>query len=301
MDPREYDQLVEDLKNFFANLGPDTDPAAVEEALGDSAEGASPEEFTAAVRQALIESGADPALADQVIDQLEAQPGWGEESPVEGLTVVVNNNQIVNEIDQSLHVDGEVHGDVVQGATSNVANATAEGAIAGDEVAHNQVQTGDGQQVGGDSGVQNQGDNSGQQAGGSATADNVTSGDNNTVGSDEASGIGDGHTSLDGVSVNDSSLAFGSGSATAQADDTENFTSNESYDEHTSDSYNTELSDDDSQYQETSINAGHEGYEEPVYEDDYKGDDYHEHDAYDEHDDDGGNYVEQDAHIIDAG
>ena len=250
------------------------------------------------IKTALEGVAEDPDAAadgyDAAGDDIDAKLDY-----IQGL---IDNNQINNNVDQSQHVDAyEVHGDVVSDNDSNVANATGEGSIAGDEVYGNQVQTGDGQQVGGDSGVQNQGDNSGQQAGGSATADNVTSGDNNTVGSDEASGIGDGHTSLDGVSVNDSSLAFGSGSATAQADDTENFTSNESYDEHTSDSYNTELSDDDSQYQETSINAGHEGYEEPVYEDDYKGDDYHEHDAYDEHDDDGGNYVEQDAHIIDAG
>ena len=294
MDPREYDQLVEDLKNFFANLGPDTDPAAVEEALGDSAEGASPEEFTAAVRQALIESGADPALADQVIDQLEAQPGWGEESPVEGLTVVVNNNQIVNEIDQSLHVDGEVHGDVVQGATSNVANATAEGAIAGDEVADNQVQTGDGQQVGGNSGLQNQGDNSGQQAGGNADADNVTSGDNNTVASGEASEVGAGQVSQDFATVNDSAQAFGSGSVDHTANDTEDSHYTESYSESAEGSYNENFEDNDTQTQVAETHDG--GYEyEPAYDsaDDYKGDDYHEHDGHDSYD------VDVDDHSID--
>ncbi|MEZ5411849.1 MAG: hypothetical protein R2761_27695 [Acidimicrobiales bacterium] len=306
MDPREYDQLVQELKDFFANLGPDTDAAAVEEALGDSADGASPEEFTAAVRQALIESGADPALADQVIDQLEAQPGWGEGSPVEGLTVVVNNNQIVNEIDQSLHVDGEVHGDVIQQNTSNVANATATGAIAGDEVGHNQVQTGDGQQVGGDSGVQNQGDNSGQQAGGNADADNVTSGDNNTVGSGEASQIGQGQVSQDYATVNDSAQAFGSGSVDNTANDTSDSHYSESYNASADHSFNDSYEDNDTQ---TQVAETHDhGYEyEPDFEsgDDYKGGDYHEHDGYDDHGHDSydvdvdDHSIDQDAGILD--
>ncbi len=283
MDPREYDQLVDDLKDFFSNLGPETDPAAVEEALGDSAEGASPEEFTAAVRQALIESGADPAVADQVIDQLEAQPGWGEVPPTDTFQIVVNNNQIVNEIDQSLHVDGEVHGDIVQQNTSNVANATAEGAIAGDEVADNQVQTGDGQQVGGNSGVQNQGDNSGQQAGGNADADNVTSGDNNTVASGEASDVGQGQVSQDYATLNDSAQAFGSGSVDNTATDTSDSHYTESYSETAEDSFNESLQDNDTQTQVAETHDG--GFEyEPALEggDDYKGGDYHEQDSYDE-------------------
>ncbi len=283
MDPEKYDELVEKLKELWAGLGPETTPEAVEEALGDSAEGATPDEFAAALREALIESGLTEPQADGVIDQLEAQPGWGSVDPADTFQIVVNNN--ITKVDQSLNVAGDVHGNVVNQNTSNVANANGEGSIAGDEVAHNQVQTGDGQQVGGDSGVQNQGDNSGQQAGGSATAENVTSGDGNNVASGEASGVGDGHSTLDGVSVNDSAVAFGDGDATNQAPDTSTYTSDDSYEENTSNSFNSELRDNDSQYQSTSINSGHEEYDKPYEHEEYEGDDYHAPDTYDEHDD----------------
>ena len=234
-----------------------------------------------------------------MIDQLESQPGWGQESPVEGLTVVVNNNQIVNEIDQSLHVDGEVHGDIIQQNSSNVANATGEGAVAGEYVEDNQIQTGDGQQVGGDSGVQNQGDNSGQQAGGNADADNITTGNENTVGSGEASHIGQGQETLEDVSFNDSSAAFGSGYAQNTSNDTEDSHDSESYSDTTDGSYNSEYSDDDTQTQTVEVHGyEEEGYEPPHEGEDHKG--YSDHDDYDDHHGPEGYEVEQDQAIIDA-
>jgi len=234
-----------------------------------------------------------PAEAhDEIADGYDAAPD-GIEGKLDYIQGLIENNQIANNVDQSQHVSGEVHRDVVSDNDSNVANATAEGAIAGDEVYDNQVQTGDGQQVGGDSGVQNQGDNSGQIAGDDAYADNVTSGDNNTVASDWASGVGEGQVSQDGAYINDSAQAFGEGSVTNEA--------NDSYDSHdtytatatATDSFNTDLQDNDTQ---TQIAETHDGGYEPTFEhDDYKGDDYDGHD----HDHDGHFDVDIDDHSID--
>ena len=232
---------------------------------------------------------------DEVADGYDSLPEHTPESQLDYIKGLIDNNQIANNVDQSSHVDAyEVHGDVVSDNDSNVANATGVGSIAGEEVYGNQVQTGDGQQVGGDSGVQNQGDNSGQQAGYDAHADNITTGDSNTVGSDYASGVGQGQISLDHVDANDSALAFGDGYSTNQADDL-----SDSHDSFTAtatatDSGNSYTSDDDSQTQTVDIHG--EGYEEyaPTFEhDDYEGGDYHE-DGPDHH----GIEVEQEQTLV---
>ncbi len=300
----EVARLKELFEEYFGSWETGQPAPPLPEELTEAAEDVSPEDFTAALREALIAEGLTEAQADEVIDAVEAEEGWGSVSPTDTFEIVVNNN--VTNIDQSIHAD-QVHGNLVQQNTSTVANATGEGSVAGDEVAGNQVQTGDGQQVGGDSGVQNQGDNSGQQAGANAHADNVTSGSNNEVASDEASGVGDGHTTLSDVTTDDSSLAFGTGSATTDAANTTNLTHTESFDDHTSDSYNTELSDDDSQYNSTSINTEPDVYEEPVYagpgtEDaEGKGHGYHEKDDYDPHDGYEDDYdVDQSNSIVDV-
>ena len=230
---------------------------------------------------------------DAVADGYDAA-GDDIDSKLQYIQGLADNNQIINDVDQSAHVDGTVHGDVYDESDSNVANATGEGSIAGEEVYGNQVQTGDGQQVGGDSGVQNQGDNSGQQAGYDATADNVTSGDNNTVGSGWSSGVGDGHTSLENVDVNDSALSFGEGDATTHADD--NYTENLNYETNidTNDSGNFYESDDDSQVQTVTIND--DNYDGSYGEPEYKGDDY---DGHDEHHFGDDNEVHQHAEIDD--
>ena len=233
---------------------------------------------------------------DAVADGYDAA-GDDIDSKLQYIQGLADNNQIINDVDQSAHVDGTVHGDVYDESDSNVANATGEGSIAGEEVYGNQVQTGDGQQVGGDSGVQNQGDNSGQQAGYDAHADNVTSGDNNTVASDWASRVGEGQVSQDGAYIDDSAQAFGEGSVTHEA--------NDSYDSHdtfsetatATDSFNTNLEDNDTQTQvaETHDHSYGETEYEPSYEsDDYKGDDH-----YDSHDHDGHFDVDVDDHSID--
>jgi hypothetical protein len=231
---------------------------------------------------------------DAVTDGYDAAPD-DFEAKLDYIQGLIDNNQIATNVDQSQHVDAtEVHGDVVSDNDSNVANATAEGSIAGDEVYGNQTQTGDGQQVGGDSGVQNQGDNSGQQAGYDAHADNVTSGDNNTVGSDWASNVGQGQVSQDGAYIDDSAQAFGEGSVTNDA--TDSYDSHDTFTETATatDSFNSEYQDNDTQ---TQIAETHDGsFGEPEYEPDYKGDDHYE--SHDEHDGDRFD-VDIDDHSID--
>ncbi|MDH4077478.1 MAG: hypothetical protein OEW29_16230 [Acidimicrobiia bacterium] len=236
---------------------------------------------------------------DAVADGYDAAPD-GIEGKLDYIQGLIDNNQIANNVDQSQHVDAyEVHGDVVSDNDSNVANATGVGSIAGEDVYGNQSQTGDGQQVGGDSGVQNQGDNSGQQAGYDAHADNVTSGDNNTVGSDWASRVGQGQVSQDGAYIDDSAQAFGEGSVTNEANDS--YDSHDTYTETATatDSFNSEYQDNDTQTQiaETHDGAYGETDYEPTFEhDDYKGDDHH----YESHEHDGGHFdVDIDDHSID--
>jgi hypothetical protein len=286
----QYQALVDALERILSNPGNYADPAALQAALGGEGalEGISQDEFMRAVDEALTAEGVPQDVRDQVISKLEAQPDF---DPYGNVEIVINEPDVNNYVDQSLDIYGEVHGDVYQANTSNVANATGEGAIAGEEVYGNQVQTGDGQQVGGDSGVQNQGDNSGQQAGGNATADNVTTGDGNTVGSGAASRIGAEQVSQDYASIDDSSQAFGEGAADNTSTDTYDSHDQVSYEERADGSFNYLDSDDDTNTQTQTIETGYG-------DDDYKGDDYKvDHDDYDV-EDHGGDDYDQDAEIV---
>jgi hypothetical protein len=310
------EQTIEKLSDLRAYIESiiSGDPAEAAQALDHPAAlaGVTPDQYTTVLQQVLTDHGVPAEAQGHIIDQLHADADYSPQGLIQNLNIVVNDSDVTNNVDQSVHVDGEVHGDVVQEGNSNVANATAEGAIAGDHVSGNQVQTGDGQQVGHDSGVQNQGDNSGQLAGHDATADNVTSGDNNTVASDEASRVGADQVSQDHASLDDSAQAFGHGSVDNTANDS--YDSHDSYSESATatDSFNThaDYNDNDTNTQhlnyeedDHSIPTGHE-YEPSVDHEDYKSDDHHDsyehessdHDGYD-HD---GGFEHQAADIIDS-
>ncbi len=164
-------------------------------------------------------------MREQVYEQLDAEGAYNPAGYIENLTIVVEDNDISNHIDNSVEVGdyAEVHGGITQENETNVSTAAGDGAIAGRDQ-EGQFQTGDGVQVGDEnSGLVNQGDNSGQQAGGNAMADDVTSGDGNFVNEGE---------------VSENAIAFGGGSADNQADDVEDYSTNDSG--NTSDSYNTD-------------------------------------------------------------
>jgi hypothetical protein len=156
-------------------------------------------------------------MREQVYQQLDAEGEYTPAGYIKNLTVIVEDEDIYNDIDNSLTVEhgAEVHGDITQQNTTNVANATGEDSIAGRDQ-EGQFQTGDGVQVGDyNDGVVNQGDNSGQQAGDYATADDITT--------------GDGNFNNEGT-IEDSAIAFGGGAA--------NNTANDVYDASTNDSFN---------------------------------------------------------------
>jgi hypothetical protein len=292
---------LNDLKAYIESVLFSDDPAAAEAALEQGAsvlEGVEADEYRGALEQVLAEHDVAPETQGQILDQVDASDDYSVDGIRQQLNLIYNDQDLTNTVDQSLDSHGEIHGDVVQENDSNVANATGEGSIAGQYVEGNQSQTGDGQQVGGDSGVQNQGNNSGQQAGYDATADNVTTGNNNTVGSDNANRVGAGQVSQDGAYIDNSAQAFGEGAATN--------TSTDSYDSHDSfsesatatDSFNEFDNDTNTQTQSIEDNSGHGATEyEPIFEDGYKSD---EHDDYkvDEHHH--GDDYDQDASIVEV-
>ncbi len=165
---------------------------------------------------------------EQTYEQLDAEGDYSPQGIQNNLEYVLANDDVTNQIDNSLTIEhgAEVHyADVTQENETNVANATGDDSIGGRDQ-WGQFQTGDGVQVGDDNdGVVNQGDNSGQQAGDDAYADDITTGDGNF------NNEGD---------INDSAVAFGGGSAYNEADDVVDHSVNDSYD--TEDSYNTDYS-----------------------------------------------------------
>ncbi len=180
-----------------------------------------------AMEMVFDEYGVPEEMREQVYEQLDAEGAYNPAGYIENLTIVVEDNDITNHIDNSVEVgDGaSIHGGITQQNETNVSTADGEGAIAGRDQ-DGQFQTGDGVQVGDEnSGVVNQGDNSGQQAGNDATADDITSGDGNLVN--------------DG-SLSENAIAFGGGDATNQADDVDDYSTNDSF--NTNDSYNDEYS-----------------------------------------------------------
>ena len=193
--------------------------------------------YIEAMEEVFNEYDVPQPMREQVYEQLDAQGEYTPEGYIQNLTVVINDNDIHNAIDNSLTVEhgAEVHGDITQQNDTNVANASGEGAIAGRDQ-EGQFQTGDGVQVGDDnSGVVNQGDNSGQQAGYEAHADDITTGDGNFNNEGQ---------------IDDSAIAFGGGAADNTANELDDHSTNDSFNtEHsyneegsynTQDSYNTE-------------------------------------------------------------
>jgi len=187
--------------------------------------------YEEAMEMVLDEYEVDPEIRQPVYDHLDAEGEYTPEGLQENLRVLLENDDITNQIDNALTIEhgAEVHyADITQENDTNVANATGDGAIAGRDQ-WGQFQTGDGTQVGDhNEGVVNQGDNSGQQAGDYASADDITTGDGNFNNEGE---------------INDSAIAFGDGAyATNQADDVYNASVNDSYNEdnvgNTTDSYN---------------------------------------------------------------
>ena len=293
MDP-VTEKLMEIMTNILGNeeqarLFSEDPTSYVESELSDAdLEGV---DYTAALTAAMEEAGVpaetQEAIATATAEATATATAEGGTYTLDDIAkllsenvqvVYEDNDYITNNIDQSLDIHGEVHGDVYQANESNVANATAEGAVAGTDVSGVQTQTGDGIQVGGDNtGVANQGDNSGQQAGGDAYADNVTTGDGNQVASDYST-VGEGNISADGAYIDDSAVAFGAGDATDTTN--EDYSVTDTYTEDIKDSFNvdSDYTDNDTVDIDSHISVDEGGYgHEPVYE-------THEH--VDAHDDD---------------
>jgi len=303
--------LTERVSDYLAQLlGSQADAEAFSENPLDAIEAEfggddlSDVDLAQAMQAAAASAGLEPDVAEQLVAAAGSTggavaysaPGPGaapEPLPVDGdepLTlnqlveilsqnvqiVYEDNDYITNNIDQSLDVHGEVHGNINQQNTSNVTNATGEGSVAvGGDVSDSQIQsqTGDGVQIGGDNeGVANVGDNSGQMAGEDADAANITSGDNNQVGSD-GSTVGDGNVDMHGVNINESAVEFGEGDNTQQADDIADSYNTQtrendldvdidtdSHDQMADDSYNTDNWTDNSTYDSDETYDDHSQY-----------------------------------------
>jgi len=283
---QELRELIEQLLESSGDLSATAPTGATEisgqvgaDAVDPAAlEGMDFETYKSALEQVLDDYGVSEEAQADIFDQLEAADDYSPDGLMSHLTIVVSDTSVNTTIDNSIHNTGEVHGSIVQENETNLSNATGEGAIAGRDQYGN-FQSGDGQQIDGDNyGVTNQGDNSGQQAGGSATADNVTTGDANMVGSTGAT-VGDGNSSLDGayLKAEDSALNIGPGSADYVDTDTDNSTydNHSTYDDHSDHSDNLGVNDsgnsvavvEDNDPVNTSVDldVDVDTYSEPVY------------------------------------
>ncbi len=224
MNPEDLATQIEEwLASLRTTAGTEavTTDAVADVVDTEALEGVTPDDYRSALEIVFNDYGVPEDVRQQVYDQLDAEGQYGAEGYTQNLTIVINDEDVNNYIDNSLTVEhgAEVHGDISQENETNVANATGDDSVAGRDQ-DGQFQTGDGVQVGDDNdGVVNQGDNSGQQAGDYAEADDITT--------------GDGNFNNEGW-VDDSAVAFGGGSADNQADDV--------YDESINDSFDTENS-----------------------------------------------------------
>ncbi len=225
------EQLQAMFEALLAQLGAGTEgeapsAEAIEEALGsDVLADIGRDEYVAALDGAMDTYDVPAEVRPDIYDELDSG-GYSEGELRDHFRALFQNEAVTNAVDNSITVEGggggyddhgygtEVH-DITQHNVTNQATASGDGAIAGD-VQEGQFQTGEGVQVGDyNSGVVNQGDNSGQQAGGSATGGDFTTGDGNFDNS--------GH-------IGNSAIAFGGGSAENRTD--------QSYDGSINDSYN---------------------------------------------------------------
>ena len=240
------------------------------------------------LEQAMKELGYDEATQQSVLDAAHQSPAG--QYPVEdggysldhlatifaeGINITLEEGDYIN-VDNSQYISGDVHGSVYNENITDIVNADDGAVVAGGDQ-HGQFQTGDGVQTGDNYGLVNQGDNSGQQAGGDAYADNVTSGDGNTVASGSAI-IGNENVQADYIQASE----FGKGDQAINEDSY----NTQSLTETTNDSYNTEKSEEkgygheeDHGYGEVKeTDYGHQedhGYE-PVKEVYDEKDDHHE-------------------------
>jgi len=245
---QEIREIIEQLisnNDELASISSEATAVQVNETVEvDALEDVDLETYQAALDQVLADYGVTEVSRADAVDQLEAADDYSAAGLMDHLSTVVSDSTVHTAIDNSLHTTGEVHGNIHQANQDNLANATAEDAIAGRDQ-HGNFQTGDGQQVdGSNDGVMNQGDNSGQQAGYDAYADNITTGDGNMVGSTGAT-VGHGNVSADGAHINayDSAVNLGSGSADYNEEYTDNstFDDHSTYDDHADLSHNVDI------------------------------------------------------------
>ncbi len=205
----------------------------------EALEGVSRDQYVEAMDKVMETYDVPAELHDVYQEPLDAGGDYSPEGLKSNIEFLLENNDVVNAIDNSIQTGdyAEVHYGIDQHNDTNAATASGAGAVAADEV-WGDTQTGDGVQAGDYSSVQAVGgDNSGQVAGGNATAQDITSGDGNFS--------NEGH-------INDSSIAFGGGDSSTQANDV--------YDESVNDSYNeTNVGNTDGSYNEENVgNISHE-------------------------------------------
>jgi len=221
-------EMIAKISGSTPTGAPATDPEPAPEPYAELEE-MDYETYAEALDQVLSELNVPEEARQGAQDQLEAGDDYSPEGLMSHLADTVNDSSVSTHIEDSFHNTGTVHGNIHQVNETNVANATAEDSIAGRDQ-HGNFQSGDGQQIDGSNyGVANQGDNSGQQAGGYAEADNITTGDGNMVGSTGAT-VGNANVDLDGATIyaNDSAVNIGSGEAAYDED----IEINASYDDH---------------------------------------------------------------------
>lgn len=157
----------------------------------------------------------------------------------QGINVTVEEGDYIT-VDNSLYVDGDVKGGITQHNQTNITEAD-DGAIIADGAHHSNFQTGEGN-------VQLTG----------VDADNITTGDYNTVAS-EGSVIGD--ENVNAHHIDNSEFGYGDQDRSVDVDAkiTDSFTDDDKYDYSHSDDDVTKTDID------VDVKAGH-GYEQPHYE-----------------------------------
>ena len=224
----ELQAMLEELLQRFASEGEAPTAEEIEEVLGDDVlADVGRDQYVPALEGAMEAVGVPEDAYASVHEQLDGEGNYDPAGLRDNIQFLFESEEITNSIDNSIEVEGgagggyDDHGagthvdDITQHNTDNQANASGDGAIAGRDQ-WGQFQTGEGAQTGDyNSGVVNQGDNSGQQAGGTATGGDFTTGDGNFD--------NEGH-------IGNSAIAFGGGDATNATD--------QSYDGSVNDSYN---------------------------------------------------------------
>lgn len=234
----ELQAMFEALLRQFGAEGEAPTTEEIEEALGsDVLADVGREEYVAALDGAMDAVDVPADARPDIYDDLDSG-GYGEAELRDHFRALLEREEVTNAVDNSINVEGggggyddhgagtEIH-DITQHNVTNQATASGDGAIAGDEQ-EGQFQTGDGVQVGDyNAGVVNQGDNSGQQAGETATGGDFTTGDGNFDNSGQ---------------IDNSAIAFGGGSAENSTDQSYDGSVNDSYNDenvgNTNDSYN---------------------------------------------------------------